>query len=83
LNSLNLKFAIVDSDGNKHGDLNIEQTKKVKRRRSIYPLGELRAYIMPFMQNLMINTSKKIPAGKYSPEVVRGSISSYATADVG
>lgn len=79
LNSLNLKFAIVDSDGNKHGDLNIEQTKKVKRRRSIYPLGELRAYIMPFMHNVMINTSIKIPASKYSPEVVRGSVSSYAT----
>jgi hypothetical protein len=58
LNSLNLKFAIVDSDGNKHGDLNIEQTKKVKRRRSIYPLGELRAYIMPFMQNVMMNIIK-------------------------
>jgi hypothetical protein len=79
LNSLNLKFAIVDSDGNKHGDLNIAEQKKPKRRRSIYPLGELRAYIMPFMQNLMINTSTKIPAGKYFPEVVRGSVSSYAT----
>jgi len=39
LNSLNLKFAIIDSDGNKHGELNIEQVKKLKRRRSIYPLG--------------------------------------------
>lgn len=79
LTSLNLKFAIVDSDGNKHGDLNIAEQKKPKRRRSIYPLGELRAYIMPFMNGMMVNTSKQIPAGKYSPEVVRGSVSSYAT----
>jgi len=79
LNSLNLKFAIVDSDGNKHGDLNIAEQKKPKRRRSIYPLGELRAYIMPFMQSMMVNTSKQIPVGKYAPEVVRGSVSSYAT----
>lgn len=79
LKSLDLKFAIVDSDGNKHGDLNIAEEKKVKRRRSIYPLGELRAYIIPHMNGLMINSTKLIPAGKYAPEVVRGSVSSYAT----
>ena len=79
LQSLNLKFAIIDSDGNKHGDLNIEKVKKVKRRRSIYPLGEVRAQIMPHMSSIMINTTKNIPVGKYQPEVIRGSVSSYAT----
>jgi len=79
LQSLNLKFAIIDSDGNKHGDLNIEKAKKVKRRRSIYPLGEVRAQIMPHMSSIMINTTKNIPVGKYQPEVIRGSVSSYAT----
>jgi hypothetical protein len=79
LQSLNLKFAIIDSDGNKHGDLNIEKAKKNKRRRSIYPLGELRAHIMPHLSNIMINTTKNIPVGKYQPEVIRGSVSSYAT----
>ena len=79
LQSLNLKFAIIDSDGNKHGDLNIEKVKKVKRRRSIYPLGEVRAQIMPHMSSIMINTTKNIPVGKYQPEIVRGSVSSYAT----
>jgi hypothetical protein len=79
LNSLNLKFVIVDSDGGKHGELNVAEQKKPKRRRSIYPLGELRAYIMPHMQNMMINSTKNIPAGKYATEVVRSSISSYAT----
>jgi hypothetical protein len=79
LNSLNLKFAIIDSDGNKHGDLNIEQVKKPKRRRSIYPLGELRAHIMPHLTSIMINTTKNIPVGRYQPEIVRGSVSSYAT----
>jgi hypothetical protein len=79
LQSLNLKFAIIDSDGNKHGDLNVEKDKKVKRRRSIYPLGEVRAQIMPHMASIMINTTKNIPVGKYQPEVIRGSVSSYAT----
>jgi hypothetical protein len=79
LQSLNLKFAIIDSDGNKHGDLNVEKDKKVKRRRSIYPLGEVRAQIMPHMSSIMINTTKNIPVGKYQPEVIRGSVSSYAT----
>jgi hypothetical protein len=79
LNSLNLKFAIIDSDGNKHGDLSLEKVKKLKRRRSIFPLGELRAHIMPHMVNTMINTSKLIPAGKYGAENVRASVSSYAT----
>jgi hypothetical protein len=79
LQSLNIKFAIIDSDGNKHGDLNIEKDKKNKRRRSIYPLGELRAHIMPHITSIMINTTKNIPVGKYQPEIVRGSVSSYAT----
>lgn len=79
LNSLNLKFAIIDSDGNKHGDLNIAQVKKPKRRRSIYPLGELRAHIMPHITNIMINTTKHIPVGKYQAENVRASVSSYST----
>ena len=79
LQSLNLKFAIVDSDGNKHGDLNIAEQKKPKRRRSIYPLGEVRAQIMPDMKSIMINTTKNIPVGKYQAEVIRGSASSYAT----
>ena len=79
LNSLNLKFAIVDSDGNTHGDLNVVKTKKIKRRRSIYPLGELRAHIMPHLTNIMINTTKSVPAGKYDVENVRASVSSYAT----
>jgi hypothetical protein len=79
LNSLNLKFAIVDSDGNKHGDLDVAQVKKPKRRRSIYPLGELRAHIMPHLTSIMINTTKHIPVGKYQPDIVRGSVSSYAT----
>ena len=83
LNSRNLKFAIVDSDGNKHGDLNLEQTKKIKRRRSIYPLGELRAHIMPHLTSLMVNTTKSIPAGKYDVENVRASVSSYATQLLG
>jgi hypothetical protein len=79
LQSLNLKFAIIDSDGNKHGDLNIEQVKKLKRRRSIYPLGEVRAQLMPHMSSMLINTTKNIPVGKYQAEVIRGSASSYAT----
>ena len=79
LQSLNLKFAIVDSDGNKHGDLNIEQVKTLKRRRSIYPLGELRGHIMPHMASLMVNSTVRIPASKYEVENVRASVSSYAT----
>lgn len=79
LQSLNIKFAIIDSDGNTHGDLNVVKDKKVKRRRSIYPLGELRAHIMPHLSSLMINTTKNIPAGKYDAENVRASVSSYAT----
>jgi hypothetical protein len=79
LQSLNIKFAIIDSDGNKHGDLNVEKDKKNKRRRSIYPLGELRAHIMPHITSIMVNTTKNIPVGNYQPEIVRGSVSSYAT----
>ena len=79
LNAIGAKYAIVDSDGNKHGALNVAQEKKAKRRRSIYPLGEVKGYIMPFMQGMMINTTKQIPVGPYDAKVIRGSVSSYAT----
>lgn len=79
LQSLGLKYAIVDSDGNKHGELNVAQEKKLKRRRSIFPLGELRNHIMPHLQSILINTTKHVPCGKYPVESVRSSISSYAT----
>lgn len=79
LQSLGLKYAIVDSDGNKHGELNVAQEKKLKRRRSIFPLGELRSHIMPHLQSILINTTKQIPCGKYPVESVRSSISSYAS----
>lgn len=79
LDSIGVQYAIVDSDGNKHGALNVAQEKKAKRRRSIYPLGEVKGYIMPFMQGMMINTTKQIPVGPYDAKVIRGSVSSYAT----
>lgn len=79
LQSLGLKYAIVDSDGNKHGELNVTQEKKVKRRRSVFPLGELRDHIMPHLKSILINTTKRVPCGKYPVESVRSSISSYAT----
>ena len=79
LDSIGVQYAIVDSDGNKHGALNVAQEKKAKRRRSIYPLGEIKGYIMPYMQNMMINTTIQIPAGKYDAKILRGSVSSYAT----
>ena len=79
LTSLNLKFAIVDSDGNKHGDLSIERIKKHKRARSKYPLGEVRGVIKPHMDNIMVNSVVRIPVGNYKAEVIRGSVSAYAT----
>ena len=77
LHNLGLKYAIVDSDGNKHGDL--EVVTKKKRVRSVHPVGELRDHVLPYMKNLLVNTSVMVPHGKFAVERVRSSISSHGT----
>jgi hypothetical protein len=77
LGALKLKYAIVDSDGNVHGDLEVVVPRK--RKASYYGHGVMSNYIKPHFALFPDNTSKTIPAGQYDVEVVRGSVCNMAT----
>ena len=78
LSALKLEFAIIDSDGNKHGNLNLAPVKTKRVAASPYPRGQLRAYIKPYLDNMMINTSKVIPANGLQIKFLAAAASNYA-----
>lgn len=81
LGALKLKYAIVDSDGVVHGDLQVVVPKK--RIASVYGYGVMIKYLKPYFANFPDNTSKTIPAGQFDAEIVRRSVCNYATKEFG
>ena len=77
LNAIGAKYAIVDADLRKHGDL--EVITKKKKAPAKYPYGVIRKHITPYLENLQPNQTARIPAAPYDLETVYGSASSTAT----
>ena len=59
LNALGCAFAIVDSDGNKHGTLEVNEPKT--KRDLIFKFGSIRKYIVPYIENLNVGEVAEIP----------------------
>ncbi len=68
-------FAIIDADGNKHGEL--EVTEKKKKRASLYPHGELAGYVAPFLKNIKAGEVVDVPLGKYDRKTIMSTCSSW------
>jgi hypothetical protein len=77
LNAIGAKYAIVDSDLKKHGEL--EVITKKKRQPAKYPYGVIRQHIAPYLANIKVNETARIPVAPYDVETVYGSASSNAT----
>jgi hypothetical protein len=77
LNAIGAKYAIVDSDNKKHGDLNVI-TKK-KRAPAKYEYGVIRKHIRPYLDHIKVNDTARIPVSPYDAHTVYGSASSTAT----
>ena len=77
LTAMGCKFAVIDPDGEKHGDLEIIEPKERKRATPAFPRGEVHDYFIPFIENLQIGEVAEIPGGKYGAERIRGSICSW------
>ena len=77
LNAIGAKYAIVDSDSKKHGDLEVN-TKK-KRAPARYPYGVIRKHIRPYLDHIKVNDTARIPVSPYDLNTVYGSASSTAT----
>lgn len=77
LNAIGAKYAIVDSDSKKHGDL--EVITKKKRAPAKYPYGVIRKHIRPYLDHIKVNDTARIPVSPYDLKTVYGSASSTAT----
>lgn len=75
-----LQFKVITKDGTSAGDLNVGKVPKVRTKApSIYPQGEVRNYIMPYIKQLKEQELASIPFGKYEPETLRGNLCAWAT----
>lgn len=77
LNAIGAKYAIVDTDMRKHGDL--EVITKKKRAPAKYPYGAIRLHVSPYLASIKVNETARIPVSPYDLETVYGSASSAAT----
>lgn len=81
LNACKLQYAIVDSDGTKHGDLEVVIRKK--RAPLKYPMGTLSGHFKPYIENLLPDQAAEIPAKNFNLEDLRGSIAAWASTNWG
>jgi len=81
LNAIGAKYAIVDGDMRKHGDL--EVVTKKKRQPAKYPYGAIRRHVAPYLATLQVNQTARIPVHPYDLETVYGSASSAASTTWG
>ena len=82
LNNLGMEWAIKDSDGTVHGNLQVEPPKpaKPKKKPSVYGYGVLKKHLdASGIDKIMVNTHAIIPTGGMDAEVVRRSICSYGS----
>lgn len=77
LNAIGAKYAIIDTNGGRHGEL--EVVTKKKRSPAKYPYGVLRQHVAPYLVDLKVNETARIPAAPYDIDTVYGSASSTAT----
>lgn len=81
LNAIGAKYAIVDTNGGRHGEL--EVVTKSKRKPLKYPYGSLANHIRPYLLQCGVNQTINIPIGQFDLESVYGSASSLASKDWG
>ena len=77
LNAIGAKYAIIDVDLKKYGEL--EVVTKSKRRPARYPYGVIRKHIKPYLDHIAVNQTARIPVSPYDLETVYGSASSTAS----
>jgi len=75
LNAVGAQYAIIDSDGNHHGDLQVTEPKK--RRKSNYPHGELTKYCVDTFKELSVGDVCIFPTGKYDVKDMQRTLSSW------
>ena len=75
-----INYKVLTTDGEEHGDIElVEQEEKPRKRASLYPHGEIRKYILPYVEALDLDEIISIPLKEYPQEHVRGNLCAWAT----
>jgi hypothetical protein len=74
LDAIKCEYAVVDADGNQHGELKIQPAKG--RRDMKYAWGALTNHIRPLVQDMKIGDVVKVPIAPFDLEAVQGSVAS-------
>jgi hypothetical protein len=78
LKSGKLQYAIIDEDGNKYGDLEVINKTGRKRGALKYPMGTVRNYYLPYVENLQKDDGVSIPCGDFSLEDLQSNLCAWA-----
>jgi hypothetical protein len=79
LTNLGMQFCIIDTDGNKHGTLEVAEPKPIKKRQSNpdRPLGAVVTYLRPYLDHLQPGSTASIPIGEFGFKTIQSSTCSY------
>ncbi len=83
LKSCNFMYAIVDSEGNKHGNLEIVFNKRKKRGPLTYPMGTLRNHYLPFIKDMLDDSVGEVPIDSFEMEALRSSLCAHLSTHWG
>jgi hypothetical protein len=88
LNAIGAKYAVLDSDGIVHGDLEVKKKSmmpktKAKRRALRYPFGAVVKYVKPYIDITEVNSTTYIPVAPLDLETVYRSASAIACKEWG
>ena len=77
LDSMKCVYAIMDPLGNKHGTLNVNETRKIKRIAK-HPHGQRSTYIRKHLGSMSVGDVIQIPFDKFTGPEIQTSIGSTA-----
>ena len=76
LKGMNCLYAIVDQNGNKHGNLEVVTPKK-RQMKPDRVHGEMKAYAEKYLNGIELYELRVVPFGKYPAEDVRSACGNY------
>lgn len=86
LNAAGCKYCILESDGTKHGALEVAAAAKERARQaSRFPRGALLAHYMPFVKDMKAGDASLVPYGEFGVDeaaktALRGALASWCSA---
>lgn len=81
LAAANCRYAVIDSQGQRYGQLEVHE--RSRSRRQLRPYGQLRDHCRPYLTNVAVGEAVKIPLGRFTARELRSSITAWLTVNWG